>query len=174
MSNEPKKPARTKKAAKASELLDELNSVSDMLGDAADDVPAAPLSEDDVPLLANDDEADSGDSQNQIPLLGADGNAAAKPDSAPPSTRLETLARERENPFLPRSKLDELAQSQSQTDKSLRELNPDRPRPPSAPAPSAPATPDVESIIDDLVAEWLPRLERELRDRLARALRNKP
>ena len=74
---------------------------------------------------------------------------------------------ERENPFLPRQTMERLAQHRAHTPESLR---------PPVPPPASPATPsdsDVRAAVDEILAVWLPRIERELRDHLTRQLQGK-
>lgn len=158
-----RKPTRT-------DLLDELNSIQSLLGDAARDVDQ-PLADDEIPVLPPD--AD-GDAHAQIPLLGADASSNADP--------LRKALSERENPFLPKSAGASKPQSPLTGSKAIEALIAERaastPRAP-APSPSSPATPStlsdsqIHALVDEVLAEWLPKIERDLRNRLIDALKNR-
>jgi|SRR5690606_2841950 len=161
-----RKPTRT-------DLLDELSSIQSLLGDAAHDVDQ-PLLEDEIPVLPPDD-AD-GDAHTQIPLLGA---------GTPRSTAdpLHKALCERENPFLPKSAGAAKPQPPLTGSKAIEALIAQRaastPRAPAA-SPASPAAPaalsdsQIHALVDEVLAEWLPKIERDLRNRLIDALKNRP
>lgn len=107
------------------------------------------------------------------------------PDTGTDSLR-EQL-RQRKNPFLSSDHLEELRSQRSRAEKNLDSLfeetsrgsakeNPATPAPkPGNETPAAGATrPDEKQIraaVDEILAEWMPKLERELRERLTRKLR---
>lgn len=144
----------------AKELLNDLQSVQSLLN-----APAVGTADwhDDVPSLA-------GDGEQQIPLL--------TPNNAPPEDATAALRQAiaaRENPFLSKAA-------------AALPKQPKQPAPPP-PAPAARGTevsaaPDeseiraleIRALIDALIAEWLPRIEQELRTRLKDQLtrRNPP
>lgn len=155
---DPNKPAN-KNTAKA--LLDELSSIRSLLGgdalaDGNKDVPHSSLLDDEVPLLEpiENTAADAGDAHQQIPLLG---NATAEKEQ--PASATHKALTERENPFLPRK--------------------PQGPATVSQPSDSTPATtnqPDaahLHALVEQTLAEWLPKIEHDLRQRLL-ALLKKP
>ncbi len=159
------------------ELLDELSSIQSLLGDAARDVEQHNLTgDDDIPVLPPEDD---GDAHTQIPLLGAD----ATDDPA----QVRKAATARENPFLPKSTVNRAQQSRNDTSKAIeamiqqRTAAPARPAatPPPLPRPSAgtssPTLSDqqVRALVDEILAAWMPRIERELRDRLIEELKSK-
>lgn len=150
-----------KPGAGPDELLDELTSLQSLLGDAAHDVPLASTDDDDIPLLPPDD-GDEGDLASQIPLL--EPAPEQRPDR---QAMLRRAALARDNPFL--------AAARNATARST-------PTPPAPPAPAAPpAAPAarrptldesaMRALVDELLAQWLPRIERELRARLMEELR---
>ncbi|MGB1221927.1 MAG: hypothetical protein ACPG43_10325 [Alcanivoracaceae bacterium] len=149
------------------DILDELNSVSSLLGDAERDVDPDGMDDGGVPLLEPEaSDAGDGDAHTQIPLLGAD-----DPDkpAAPKDLKKELAARD--NPFLPRKQIDELAKSRQQASEVIANT--------PAPSPSAGATPpkalpdeQVRQAVDAVLAEWMPRLEADLRARLTRLLKS--
>ena len=161
-----RKPTRT-------DLLDELSSIQSLLGDAAHDVDQ-PLQDDEIPVLPPDD-AD-GDAHTQIPLLGADAphNSTADP--------LRKALSERENPFLPKSASSPKPQPPLTGSKAIEALIAQRaaitPRAP-APSPASPAAPatlsdnQIHALVDEVLAEWLPKIERDLRNRLIDTLKNR-
>ena len=160
-----RKPTRT-------DLLDELSSIQSLLGDAAHDVDQ-PLLDDEIPVLPPDGD---GDSHTQIPLLGTDapGSSAADP--------LRKAVSERENPFLPKSASAPKPQPPLTGSKAIEALIAQRaastPRMP-APSPASPAAPatlsdsQIHALVDEVLAEWLPKIERDLRNRLIDALKNR-
>lgn len=162
-----RKPTRT-------DLLDELSSIQSLLGDAAHDVDQ-PLLQDEIPVLPPDDSAE-GDAHAQIPLLGAD----APRSSAEP---LRQALSERDNPFLPKSAGTAKPQPSLTGSKAIEALIAQRATsaPPRAaapaPTPGAPTTElsdsQIHALVDETLAEWLPKIERDLRNRLIDALKNR-
>lgn len=125
-------------------LLDELDDIRSLLGDGLD-----------------------------IPLLEPEPMDTPAPSTTPPTIKARPAAPvhqalvERENPFLPRQTMERLAQHRAHTPESLR---------PPVPPPASAATPsdsDVRAAVDEILAVWLPRIERELRDHLTRQLQGK-
>lgn len=133
-------------------LLNELDDIRSLLGEDDTDLL-------DIPLLEPE-----GDSHTQIPLLDS---SPATPDTHP----LQQALAERENPFLPRAAIERLARERQQMPAALQ------PTPAPAPPPQAISdTPNLDdramrALVDETLAVWLPRIERELRERLMRELR---
>jgi hypothetical protein len=169
-------------------LLDELNSIQDLLGegkDSNDRVHPADL-EDELPVLqpeSEDDgeEGDEGDGHTQIPLLQPDDASAGGSDA---NQRLRKALTERENPFLAQAKK-AAAEAQKKTDiPSLTRDNPfleskttepEQTTPAPEPATDQPGGLDeqtMRAMVDEVLAAWLPKIERELRDRLMEYLRD--
>lgn len=136
-------------------LLHELDDIRTLLGDGSNDDLL------DIPLLEPE-----GDAHTQIPLLDA---ALLAPTNDGPAA-VERAIAERENPFLPRATIERLAQHHRQT--------PAAPEAGAAPAINTPAAvqaPDeqtLRALVDEVLAVWLPRIERELRERLMTQLRD--
>lgn len=164
------------------DLLDELSSIQSLLGDAAEDVAQSGLhDDDDIPTLAPSDapllDPLEGDAHTQIPLLGGE-SSPSKPTSTPKPPA------ERENPFLPKSTAKLSEQSRAETSKAIEALIAQRApqtrtATPSKAPHSAPATPtklddrQVRALVDEVLSAWMPRIERELRNRLIEELKNK-
>ena len=135
-------------------LLDELTSIHSLLGDADKDVPPSSLLDDDVPLLDAVDTDVSSDPGEQIPLLDTDTAALVRNEP------LHKALSERENPFLPRRIVTE------------------RTKPATAPATHPPASSPTDSIddsrllalVDEVLAEWMPKIEQDLRSKLMELL----
>lgn len=157
------------------ELLDELSSIQTLLGDAAKDVAQDVLGEeeDGIPVLPPAEDLE-GDAHTQIPLLGG-GQPAA--DSAP----LRQAASARDNPFLPKAAVAQARQNRHETSKAIEAMIEQRT---TAPKPSAPqvrapeaktalSDAEVRALVDEVLAAWMPKLERELRERLTEQLRSK-
>lgn len=153
------------KQKRAGELLDELDSVKSLLGDAADDVPPSAISdEDDVPLLGADEDPE----EAQIPLLGQDPATppAASASSKDVSDAVRRALAERNNPFL------SAAAKASAAQPAASKAPP--PAPTGAAASPAPATqPDVEAIVEEVLDEWMPKIEQAVRQRLLAALKRR-
>ncbi|MFN3713860.1 MAG: hypothetical protein ACK4SX_09395 [Alcanivoracaceae bacterium] len=146
-----RKPPGGKTPPKA--LLDELSSIQALLGDGDRDVAPASLLDDDVPLLDPVPPL-AGDADSQIPLLDESGPATA---SSPLSKALAA----RDNPFLPR-KPGPAAPS------ATPKIEPARPAAP-APSRSSPVALNdaaARALVDEVLAEWMPKIERDLRNRL--------
>lgn len=155
---DPRKPAN-KNTAKA--LLDELTSIRSLLNDGDEladgnkDVPHSSLLDDEVPLLEPLEAAEAGDGHQQMPLLGSTSSAAMEQDAPPVHKALA----ERENPFLPRKPLNVSAAAPLASAPPLHSSQPDDER--------------LRTLIDETLAEWLPKIEQDLRQRL-RTLLKKP
>ncbi|MCC1495195.1 hypothetical protein [Alcanivorax sp. 1008] len=128
-------------------LLDELTSIQSLLGDADKDVEPSSLLDDDVPLLdpAEADIDEGGDHHQQISLL--DGPERPEP--------LNKALLERENPFLPR--------------KVMAVQPPPTAKP--APAPDSIDEARLHALADEVLADWMPKIEQDLRNRLLALLR---
>lgn len=159
------------------QLLDELSSIQDMLGEAGEDVDEAGI----PTLAAEGDAAPVGDAENQIPLLAPDDTSDDTPNEA--NERLRNALKERENPFL--SGAARAADNQKAPRKAESAPQPSpQPAPEAAPEPPAepPAEPpppeaarldeqQMRALVDEVLAAWLPKIERELRARLMDYLR---
>jgi hypothetical protein len=148
MTDQRKPPGKTPPKA----LLDELNSIHSLLGDADRDVPPSSLLDDDVPLLEPASPASKSGSQ---PSLFDKTEASSRQP-------LNKALAERDNPFLPRKP----AAPSSATPKieSTR---------PATTAPTPPGDARLRALVDETLAEWMPKIERDLRNRLMELLRNK-
>lgn len=162
------------------ELLRELESLREQLVD-----PDSELTDEEIPLLldkvehaiadapadtdteqsAEEPVADNNVLPGQQPLFEKRLSSETEPA---PATRPTAHG---ENPFLPkhiRDRLDErrraLADDIAQATDSYRRSMAGRD------SPSAASEPDEQAIVDDLIAQYLPRIEAELRFRLARKL----
>jgi hypothetical protein len=134
-------------------LLDELSSIHSLLGDGHQDVLPSSLLDDDVPLLEPADPAE-GDTQAQKSLFDAPGKPAS--DEEP----LRKMLAGRDNPFLPRKP--------ATPPPAVPKIEPARPTPSPAPNDAA-----LRALVDEALAEWMPKIERDLRNRLMELLRNK-
>lgn len=158
------------------QLLDELNSIQEMLGEAGQDVD-----EESIPVLTAEGDAaparnkpPEGDAENQIPLLAPDDASADSPNEA--NERLRKALKERENPFLSSAAR---AADQQSTAPAEKKAAPEKKEDPPAAAPTAkpPVTTDtlsdteMRALVDETLAAWLPKIERELRARLMEYLR---
>lgn len=151
MTDQRKPPGKTPPKA----LLDELSSIHSLLGEGHKDVaPSSLLDDDDVPLLEPAAPA-KGDAHTQKSLF----DAPAKPE--PGSDPLKKSLAERENPFLPRKPA-------SPPTPAAPKIEPTRPSPSSAMNDAA-----LRALVDEALAEWMPKIERDLRNRLMEFLRNK-
>ncbi|MDF1630787.1 MAG: hypothetical protein P1U78_13400 [Alcanivoracaceae bacterium] len=128
-------------------LLNELTSIQSLLGDADQDVEPSSLLDDDVPLLdpVDADIDEGGDQHQQISLL----DGAERPEP------LNKALSERENPFLP------------------RKVSAVQPQPAAKPAATPDSTNDarLHALADEVLAEWMPKIEQDLRNRLLKLLR---
>lgn len=164
------------------ELLDELSSIQSLLGDGAADVDPHNLGEgDDIPTLppvethADDD---IGDAHAQIPLIGAE---SADARTATATRAPKPPPAERVNPFLPQQRsapepaaktaneaLEELiAQRSANTVKAATKAA-------SVSTPTVKPLNDgqIRALVDETLAEWMPKIERDLRNRLIDSLKN--
>lgn len=167
-------------------LLDELNSIQSLLGDAAQDVPSHNISDgEDIPLLPTEDNSDhaegEGDAHAQIPLLGT-----GTPTKTPPPTKNSAPPRQtidkRENPFLSKASATKPSSTPASS-KSIenliaqRAVESSRTRPAakeSVPVPvSALDDTQVRTLVDEVLAAWMPKIERELRNLLIERLKVK-
>ncbi|WP_111657444.1 hypothetical protein [Isoalcanivorax indicus] len=151
-------------------LLNELDDIRALLGDGLD----IPLLEPETPPEPVRTAAPprqppaTAPARTQPPLRQAPAQTV-RPASADP---VHQVLAERENPFLPRQTMERLAQHRAHTPDSLRP-------PPQSAATTRPAVPaqpsdsEVRAAVDEILAVWLPRIERELRDRLTRSLLGK-
>lgn len=155
-----------------SDLLDELSSIQSLLGDAARDV-AQPLADDDIPVLPPDIGEDA-----QIPLLGS---GAAPATGADP---LRKALSERANPFLPNSTTRPPAHDARSNSKAIEAMiaqrATNRAAAPGAPGnatagrpPAALTEAQIQALVDEALAEWMPKIERDLRNRLIDLLKSR-
>lgn len=153
------------------QLLDELNSIQEMLGEAGQDVD-----EESIPVLTTEgdaapgrDKPPEGDAKNQIPLLAPDDASADSPNEA--NERLRKALKERENPFLSSAAK---AADQNTAAPAEKKAPPEKkkadPEPPPTDA-SALSDTEMRALVDETLAAWLPKIERELRARLMEYLR---
>lgn len=153
----PKKPGHDKTDA----LLDELDSVKSLLGDAADDKPAAKLEEHDD--LFSGFEEPTASANAQIDTQSGDSSDAFDPNQSV-SAQVRKALSERKNPFL------------ATTKQKAVEVEPSPPakQTTASPAPDTEqktlSRADIEQAIDELVAEQLPKLEAVLKARLRKKL----
>jgi len=162
------------------ELLDELSSVQDMLGNQ-DDAPEK--AGEDPPLLqpetsGHEREARSGgDSEEQMPLLQPDTGDSG---TDPANERLRQALSERPNPFLSDAARNTDPKNRTPSEASTG-AQPDSRAEPSAPATATPTAgahasglneQQMRALVDEILAAWLPKIERELRDKLMEHLRN--
>lgn len=141
-------------------LLDELDDIRSLLGDGLD-IPLLEPEPMDTPAPSSTKARPT--TPARPPISTGRTAVTERPAAAPMHQALV----ERENPFLPRQTMERLAQHRAHTPESLR---------PPAPPPAAAAKPsdsDVRAAVDEILAVWLPRIERELRDHLTRQLQGK-
>ncbi len=150
MTDQRKPPGKTPPKA----LLDELSSIHSLLGEGHQDVAPSSLLDDDVPLLEPSSQAE-GDSQTQKSLFDSPA------ESAPNEEPLKKMLAGRENPFLPRKPA-------SPAPPAAPKIEPTRPAPSSAVSDLA-----LRTLVDEALAEWMPKIEHDLRNRLMELLRNK-
>ena len=134
-------------------LLDELTSIHSLLGDGHQDVLPSSLLDDDVPLLEPADPAGES-ARGQKSLF----DAPAKPASD--QEPLRKMLAGRDNPFLPRTP--------AAPPPAVPKIEPTRPTPPPTPNDAS-----LRALVDETLAEWMPKIERDLRNRLLALLRNK-
>ena len=133
-------------------LLDELHSIHSLLGDGHQDVLPSSLLDDGVPLLEPADPTE-GDARAQKSLF----DAPAKPASD--EQPLRKLLAGRDNPFL---------SGKPSTPPTPAKIEPAQPTPAAALNDAA-----LRALVDEALAEWMPKIERDLRRRLMELLRNK-
>lgn len=150
MSQDSKRPTGALHASRHG-LLNELDDIRSLLGE--DDADTL-----DIPLLEPE-----GDAHTQIPLLD---------NSTPAAHPLQQALAERENPFLPRAAMERLARERQQMPTAQQPAPTPTPAP-ATPVSDAPSLDDraMRALVDETLAAWLPRIERELRERLMRELR---
>mgnify|MGYP006147837405 CR=1 FL=1 len=148
MTDQRKPPGKTPPKA----LLDELNSIHSLLGDADRDVQPSSLLDDDVPLLEPANPSGKGGSQTSL---------FDKTDNGPRPPLNKALA-ERDNPFLPRK--------QAAVPSAAPKIESTRP---ATAAQTPPGDARLRALVDETLAEWMPKIERDLRHRLMELLRNK-
>ncbi|MCH8544963.1 MAG: hypothetical protein LAT61_15480 [Alcanivorax sp.] len=169
-------------------LLDELDDIRSLLGDALDDGAQGLPDDLDIPLL----EPESPPAAATRPRATAAAPTVSRPTSktppVPPSSStsgskpvasgpLEDLLSARENPFLPRHTMERLAQHRAHTPEGLRPPAPATAADKatltgSAATPARPSDASIRAAVDEILAVWMPRIERELRDRLTQQLRD--
>jgi hypothetical protein len=166
------------------ELLDELSSIQSLLGDAAADVAPHTLGEeDDIPTLppaAEDDEI--GDAHAQIPLLGEKPTpqpiTTTKPERAASESAASQAPAERVNPFLPKTNTP-TKPAREKASQDIEKLIAQRTQD-AVSATSAASTASAQALsghqirvlAEEVLAEWMPKIERDLRNRLIDALKN--
>lgn len=159
------------------QLLNELSSIQDMLGDAGEDVD-----ETGIPTLTDEGQTGAqggkdadGDARNQIPLLAPDDDGASGQSPNEANERLRRALKERENPFLSGAARAADSQKPQHKAESAPQPAPEAaPEPPAEPAPPEAARLDeqqMRALVDEVLAAWLPKIERELRARLMEYLR---
>lgn len=170
------------------ELLDELSSIQSLLGDAAADVDPHNLGEDDdIPTLPPAEDDDIGDAHAQIPLLGGKPTppAAKKatPERAASKISAPDKSGERVNPFLPRSNAPTKSTHEGVSqdiEKLIAQRAQETIRSTANAMPSAGATTPAQALsahqirvlAEEVLSEWMPKIERDLRNRLIDALKN--
>lgn len=179
-----KHPAKSSTDKRSSrELLDELNSIQSLLGDAAADVDPQNLSDDDdIPTLpASAEDGSIGDAHAQIPLLGS-----TPPGSKSAASTVKTAPEkptERVNPFLSSPSTSSkpareaasldieklIAQRAQETIRSTAQATS---KPSSASPTQRLSEQQVRALAEEVLAEWMPKIERDLRNRLIDALKN--
>ena len=149
-------------------LLDELDNIRSLLGDGLD-IPLLEPEPTDAPApsAATSTTPSTKTARPLAPACPPASTSRATVAERPAPAPVHQALVERENPFLPRQTMERLAQHRAHTPESLR---------PPVPPPASPATPsdsDVRAAVDEILAVWLPRIERELRDHLTRQLQGK-
>ncbi len=156
------------------ELLDELSSVQDMLSDgnnkrAPDEEP--PVLEPESPGGAH-----GSDTEEQMPLLQPDSSDS---EVDPANERLRRALSDRPNPFLSDAarKTDPQSRATTLSDGEQRGAAPELSASPKATTDASTNTSglserDMRALVDETLAAWLPKIERELRDKLMERLRS--
>ena len=167
-------------------LLDELGSVKKLLDedDKTDSPAARPGPHDDIPVLLPDEASTSegeGDAHTQASLFdqpaASKGNNEAETEEA---RRRRLLAASRDNPFLPSKSMQDLANERDRltrithgsSDATTRTTTAGKSAPPAGEKNRSLDDAAVRALVDEMLAEWLPKIERELRDRLTRHLKD--
>lgn len=156
------------------ELLDELSSVQDMLNEEA----ASKASDEDLPVLQPESPGQTLENgEEQMPLLQPDTD---EPGSDPANERLRQALSERPNPFL-----SDAARNTDPQNRGTPASTGEKPDPQAGkPAPgdsgqtasadtSGLSEQEMRALVDETLAAWLPKIERELRDKLMEHLRNR-
>ena len=158
-------------------LLDELGSVRKLLDEdgKASSPPERPGPHDDIPVLLPDDQpagAGEGDAHTQASLFEEPGaDKAGSEQESDEARRRRLLAASRHNPFLPSKSMQDLADERERLTQ-VTHTEAATASPPASPATDkTPNEAEVRALVDELLAEWLPKIERELRDRLTRRLK---
>ena len=146
----PKKPD----SKKTDDLLNELDSVKSLLGDAAEDQPPAQL----------DEHADLFSGLDNTPVENSDTSPAGFDPNQSVSAQVRKALSERKNPFLATTK------QQAISSDSVNPENKTQPATLASKTKSLNAS-DIDKVIDELVAEQLPTLEAELKARLRKLLK---
>ena len=168
-------------------LLDDLDSIKSLLGDSdsrskettpreSPEKQQRPGPHDDIPMLLPDEDdgkAAEGDSHTQASLFDqTPGKTPARPATDPTSNLDRQSRLTRDNPFLPRKSMDDLAAERERISQVTHGQTPAQPASPTTPKAgnpdqaSQPSPEQIRAMVDEVLAEWLPKLERELRDRL--------
>ena len=155
------------------ELLDELSSVQDMLNEE----DRADTPDEDPPVLEPEARGDAPDAgEEQMPLLQPDGDQSG---SDPANERLRKALSERPNPFLSGAARNTDPQNHSASAAAGEQPGAQPDKPASGAAAASPPTDtaglseqEMRAIVDETLAAWLPKIERELRDKLMERLRN--
>ena len=157
------------------------------------EAPATPEAggEEQIPLLGDGLEESAPDSAPAPATPGqrtsGAGMKGAEETGAGRDSALKARLRKRENPFLAghsatpgtdaprRNSVAEDLDALLQRERANAETPPPSPEPTGSRQGKAPARlteAQIRALVDEVLAEWMPRLERELRDRLTRRLRS--
>lgn len=150
MTDQRKPPGKTPPKA----LLDELSSIHSLLDEGHRDVAPSPLLDDKVPPIEPGAPA-KGDAHTRKSLFDSPAKSAAADGP------LKKMLAGRENPFLPKKPA-------SPPPPAAPRIEPTRPAPSSTLNDAA-----LRALVDETLAEWMPKIERDLRNRLMELLRNK-
>lgn len=164
-------------------LLDDLDNIRTLLDEDKDGASSSsrPGPHDDIPVLLPDDEPDApvankpaapgkatpasreGDTHTQTSLFDQKTPPAPPPANAE-SDRQRRLSN-RDNPFLPRQSMEDLAAERQRLNRNDPQM-PIEPPTQTHTGDHKPTPEQVRALIDEVLAEWMPKLEREMRDRL--------
>ena len=127
--------------------------------------------------------------EDDIPVVGLEPSTEASPAADIPTLSVSERARTARNPFLQSGPVEAPANLKPLLRSDIAEEHPSsitaesRPNPFLTPRsrPTAPAAPSDTSLsqaqqralVDELLAQWMPKIERELRNRLLDVLNNK-